>query len=107
VCAVLRGVKIKMKTLNEYLSDSKTSPLLYSELSHILKRSPNHESDYLFFYVGRLLSSDIRSNSFKWKNYYIELGYTVAGEYLILRRAAPVSGYEHSKYAGVIFLRKE
>jgi len=95
-----------MKTLTAHLTDSKTSPLLYSELSTILKRFPHHENDYLFFYGGRLLSNDKRSKSYKWKKYYQESGYIVTGERLILRRAVEISGYEHSKYAGLIFLRK-
>jgi len=94
-----------MKTLTEYLTDFKTTTLLHRELTTILKNFPQHENDYLFFYGGRLLSNDKRSKSYKWKKYYQESGYIVTGERLILRRAVEISGYEHSKYAGLIFLR--
>ena len=97
-----------MKTLTDYLTDFKTTTLLHRELTTILKNFPQHENDYLFFYLGaRLLSDDVRSNSYKWKKFHTNWGYTVTGERLISRQAVEITGYEHTKYVGLIFLRKE
>lgn len=96
-----------MKTLTAYLTDTKTNPLLYDELSSIIKRYPQHENDYVFFYTGRIISKSIQSKSYKWKKIFIDAGYKITGEYQILRRSVPfIEGYEHAAHAGVIFLSK-
>lgn len=97
-----------MKTLRAHLTDPKTPPLLYSELINLKYRGVS-ESDYLFFFAGRVDSIDKRSNIYKWRELYKSQGYKITGEHTILRKCLPdnITGYEHWSTAGVLCLSKE
>lgn len=99
-----------MKTLHAYLTDSKTSPILYCELTNLNVYHGISDSDYLFFFLGTPNSRDKRSNAYKWRTIYELQGYKVAGQFEISRRAIPpelsYKKYSHSGTAGVLVLRK-